>query len=513
MRLEDSLSRGMLPIEVPPCFSTASFAAIFSALPSAPQKYDASPTRFSLARAGGSRRNTEFPNPFTHLQVARACVEGWVPLQRMTARSPYSLSRPVRANKGRSIRPRLPIQSWSRELVGRMPGGRVTLKADISQFYPSIYTHAVDWAIRGKARAKASRTDGSLGSRLDKHLRNSRGQQTNGISIGPDTSWLIAEVMLGRVDGELADAFPSITARCARFGDDLTLYATSIDEAQQVLATYQGILQKYELDLNPTKVAIIDGLEPVEGRWIRTLRTHRYRDQTDRQLSADIVDLFDTAFEERQRFATHGILAYAIKRCNPFPGGTDSWPLFRDLVLASAGLDSSTLATVYDILIFAQAHGLEVHNERVTEILNVLVSQHARFNHGFEVSWLLMTLRDLQLPLDESSANEISSMADSFSLVLLRDLCENSSRLRATTDFEKATRAAEADGALSSSDWLLAYEFRHNGWARPKKWDGHPFWKSAHTHGVHFYSPRHRQRRRLHRWKPHFVPHWAYPAR
>lgn len=512
MRLEDSLSRGLLPIEVPPCFTSTSFADRFASLPPAPQKYEASPTRFSLARAGGSRRNTEFPNPFAQLQVARVCAENWPTLQRITARSPFSLSRPVRASRGRSMKSRAPIQSWSRELVGRMPGGRVTLKTDISQFYPSIYTHAVDWAIRGKSKAKSKRFDHSLGPQLDKHLRNSRSQQTNGISIGPDTSWLISEVILGRIDGELADRFPTMASRCARFGDDMTFYGSSQDEAQHVLATYQTLLHKYELDLNPTKVKIIDGLEPVEARWLRTLRTHRYRDESDRQLSSDVVDLFDAAFEERQGFATQGVLTYAMKRCNPFPGGKDSWPLFRDLVLASAGLEPSTLATVYDVLRYAHDHGLQVQHDRVTDILNELVSQHAQFNHGFEVSWLLMTLRDLGLPLDTSSASVAATMSDSFCLVLLRDMCENSVRLRAI-DFEAATRSAEAGQALSGPDWLLAYEFRHNGWARPKKWDGQPFWKEAHKKGVHFYSPKTGQRRRLRRWKPRFLPQWAYPAR
>lgn len=174
--------------------------------------------------------------------------------------------------------------------------------------------------------------------------------------------------------------------------------------------------------MNPNKVAIIDGLEPVESRWVRKLRTHRYRDRSDSNMAADIVDLFDLAFDERQRYATQGVMSYAIMRCNPFPAGASSWPLYRDLVLASIGLEPSTLRHAYRVLRFAKDHGLPVDQDRVTEVLNELLGRHAELEHGFEAAWILFMLRELGLPLDSSSAQAVAGMGDVCSLILLLEL-------------------------------------------------------------------------------------------
>ncbi|WP_157115151.1 RNA-directed DNA polymerase [Nocardia niwae] len=403
------------------------------------------------------------------------------------------------------------MERWGRELIARMPGGRVTLKTDISQFYPSIYTHAVDWSIRGKLQAKKNLKGKGLGPNLDRLLRNSRGGQTIGLSVGPDTSWLVAEVVLARIDAALAGKFPAAVRRTARFGDDMTVYASSIGEAEEILATYQMLLLEYELAINPVKVSIVDGLMPVEASWVRKLRAHQYRDDRDYNLTGDVIDMFDVAFEERARHPTQGILSYAIKRCDPFPAGVDSWPVYRDLVLASVGVEPSTLPHAYAVLEFAYRHGLLVDKTRVSEILNELIVDHAKLGHGFETCWILYIIRSLALDLDSHSARAVSHMDDNCSLILLRDLCEKSPRLERDVSFESAVKRAERSGALSSNDWLMAYEYRHNGWCRPNKWDGQAAWRDLHRAGVGFFLKTSQSSRRvLRRRKPRFVSSWVY---
>jgi hypothetical protein len=234
VRLHDALAKGYLPQELPPCFSSTDFANKASSLTLPSAGKWSYPAKFSLTRAGGLRRSAEIPNPFSQYFLAEECSAHWPQLQRLSAQSPISLSRPVRGLAARSLSYKRPIAEWGRELVARMPGGRLTLRTDISQFYPSIYTHAVDWAIRVKKKAKLDIHGAGLGPNLDKLLRNSRGRQTIGLSVGPDTSWLIAEVVLARIDAELAKRHPAVSKRCARFGDDMTFYAATHDGAQRL---------------------------------------------------------------------------------------------------------------------------------------------------------------------------------------------------------------------------------------------------------------------------------------
>jgi hypothetical protein len=355
MDLERSLTYGYLPHELPSSFTSELFAKLAPKLPTGGPSATM-PVRFSGARAGGVRRPIEIPNPFAQLGVVRLCSAEWRTLQRLTARSTISLSRPVKPRTGRALRYLHPPGERSAIAISRMPGGTVTLQTDVSQFYASIYTHAIDWAVRGKARAKRRRHAQVLGSKLDAHLRNSRDAQTAGISIGPETSWLVSEVLMARVDEALCAEFPSVDRRAFRFVDDMTLYAESEGEAYEVLGAYQRFLADFELLLNPTKVRVSPGLEPPHATWASSLRQARYRHDTDHHLAQDIVDLFSLALEARNRFPADGVLSYAINRCDPFPAGKLSWPVYRDAIIAVVTQEPSTLRYVYAILSFARTH-------------------------------------------------------------------------------------------------------------------------------------------------------------
>jgi hypothetical protein len=62
------------------------------------------------------------------------------------------------------------------------------LAADISEFYHSIYTHSISWALHTKLFAKSNQKAKVVGNLLDKATQNGQHGQTVGIPIGPDTS-------------------------------------------------------------------------------------------------------------------------------------------------------------------------------------------------------------------------------------------------------------------------------------------------------------------------------------
>src|SRR5690606_6893458 len=90
---------------------------------------------------------------------------------------------------------------------------------------------------------------------LDVLFRSVANNQTIGLPIGPDTSRLMAEVILGRIDTTLRQKFRSL--RGLRFIDDYELVVNSRSEADAVLMELQRLLNEYELELNPAKTAII----------------------------------------------------------------------------------------------------------------------------------------------------------------------------------------------------------------------------------------------------------------
>ena len=80
--------------------------------------------------------------------------------------------------------------------------------ADISSFYPSVYTHTIPWALHSKAVAKKNKAknDTYFGNILDGCSMGVQDWQTVGLPIGPDTSHIIAEIIGVAIDLQIKEA-------------------------------------------------------------------------------------------------------------------------------------------------------------------------------------------------------------------------------------------------------------------------------------------------------------------
>ncbi len=106
------------------------------------------------------------------------------------------------------------------------------IKADIKNFYPSIYTHSLAWALHGKKfvrRPKSIHNFALVGDRLDKLFQNANDGCTNGLPIGPVVSDIAAEIIAASVDRELSRHLRALGIDCAavRFKDDYRILVES----------------------------------------------------------------------------------------------------------------------------------------------------------------------------------------------------------------------------------------------------------------------------------------------
>lgn len=133
--------------------------------------------------------------------------------------------------------------------------------ADIKNFYPSVYTHSIPWAIHGKKRIRkgSNRHDFSFfGNRLDKLFQNANDGCTNGIPIGPVVSDVIAEIILAGVDLTLSRALTKEGAiadnvTILRFKDDYRVLALTEQDARTAIKCLQAALKEYRLELHDSK--------------------------------------------------------------------------------------------------------------------------------------------------------------------------------------------------------------------------------------------------------------------
>ena len=82
------------------------------------------------------------------------------------------------------------------------------MKFDVQNFFPSIYTHALSWAIFGeKPLAKKLRTVSSaFGNATDVICQRINFNETNGIVVGPEFSRVMAELLMTRIDIKVQEA-------------------------------------------------------------------------------------------------------------------------------------------------------------------------------------------------------------------------------------------------------------------------------------------------------------------
>ncbi len=207
--------------------------------------------------------------------------------------------------------------------------GRYLLRADIAEFYRSIYTHSISWALHTKAVAKQRVRDKTLlGNRIDAAVQAAQYGQTNGIPIGPDTSLVIADVVLAAVDVELANRLGPITGY--RHHDDYELVFRTASQAEEGKAALQAVMLEYGLHLNPLKTELVELPTRVASEWWNFVRQFSFSGGKDQR--AKMVDFFDASFERKAANPDEYVIAYAIGRIENEAWTPSSWAVVEQLL-------------------------------------------------------------------------------------------------------------------------------------------------------------------------------------
>lgn len=135
------------------------------------------------------------------------------------------------------------------------------LKTDIKNFYPSIYTHSIAWALHGKSTIQRGTNRWNfklLGNRLDKLFQNANGGCTNGLPIGPVVSDIAAEIVASAVDRLFSKELKHQNIQCeaVRFKDDYRILVLSAEHAKKIINILQASLKEYNLELSDDKTVI-----------------------------------------------------------------------------------------------------------------------------------------------------------------------------------------------------------------------------------------------------------------
>lgn len=165
------------------------------------------------------------------------------------------------------------IEMAEKDLVAEAHNYKFLLRTDIKNFYPSIYTHSIAWALhtKGAIRKKGNRTNFSkfLGLKLDRLFQYANDGCTNGIPIGPAISDLISEVILAAVDKEFSKELSTsgIDFLGVRYKDDYRFLCNSKEDAQKIIKSLQIKMKEFNLTLNESKSYVTELPEGLFREW------------------------------------------------------------------------------------------------------------------------------------------------------------------------------------------------------------------------------------------------------
>jgi hypothetical protein len=493
---KDSLARGYFPRELPPAFSTTDFGnAALGLKASGPSGKWTKPVEINLARPGSLRRRLAIPNPFSQLHLVKECSAAWPTIDAHLRQSSISLSRPRLAGPSdeRALPFNTPFADRPSERLARMWRSRFTVRADISDCYGSVYTHSLEWALHTKATAKANIGKGKnklIGTRLDIAVRNAQDGQTKGIPVGPDSSLLLAEIILCSIDVKLQKSMPHTRTSAIRLMDDIEFFAQTRVEAEDFLTTWDSNLHTYGLSLNTRKTEIIEGPVPHDSSWRIDLSQFTFRtSQGDKKLANDISGFFARAFGLAHEYPDDSILSYAIARVASLNMSSTSWSAFQSSMLAAVTADPSCLRHVSREFARAASAGMTLNTSMIEKTLNQLCIYHAPFEHGSEVSWSLHILMHLGLKLDSKAARLVAQMQDNCCLLLLIDFVKSGRIFGHRPNISPIEDRADHSLAPYSEDWLLGYEMYRSGWIGGSAFKKEAHWNELLNAKVAFFNP------------------------
>ena len=258
---------GLFPEKLPPVFRSDRFEEAFRERnePSFPEE-KCSYIVYESIRNTNVPRVMGIPNPFAYHNLVRCVKDNWnrivAHFKEKTEEDSHKVSKiHLRRIKGKK---RIFEMNYKNHRTDDYPeldlriGAKYLVKADISNCFPSMYSHALAWALVGKEIAKEnSRSKKEWYNELDKLSRYIKNNETNGFLIGPHVSNLLSEIILVAVDASLRKNHDG-EVNYFRNIDDYSFYAKSRDEAERFLVSLREALREYGLSLNHKKTEIIE---------------------------------------------------------------------------------------------------------------------------------------------------------------------------------------------------------------------------------------------------------------
>ncbi|RLG39820.1 MAG: hypothetical protein DRO01_04995, partial [Thermoproteota archaeon] len=145
------------------------------------------------------------------------------------------------------------IEMAERDMVAEADKYTLIIRTDITNYYNSIYTHSIAWALHGREEALKDKDCKLYGNKIDRLIQYANDGRTNGIPVGSALTDLIAEIILAKIDRNISGDLNDIDFVATRFKDDYRFLCNSDKDANKILRVITDRLAEYNLLINESK--------------------------------------------------------------------------------------------------------------------------------------------------------------------------------------------------------------------------------------------------------------------
>lgn len=405
-------------------------------------------------------RSIGIPTPMAHERVCKTLKDNWEAIQshfqNVTSMNTHIVSRiHIRKMKDTDSLFEMNYENWR---VDGSPepdlslGKKYLVRADISKCFPSIYSHAIPWAIVTKNIAKQTIQDHTKWyNQLDLEVRNSTNGETHGLLIGPHTSNILSEIILCRIDEYLSSKWDYV-----RNIDDFSCYVNTKDEADQFLVQLDSSLREYGLSLNHKKTEILELPVASVEQWThqikdKTVYLEKFRDYVDYHEVQAVLD-FCIELKSKNKDNT-SILFYGIKILQGHHLSSNA-KIYVAKTVTSLALNFPYIVPLLGQFVYDPC---ETQIDAIEKYINLIFERYLPKNYFEAVAYSFYYAVKYDVIIKSFDVNEIIQKNDCILLLCCLIYCRHYNLQRSLKSLKEHAKNLVAAGDMDSY-WPFTYE-------------------------------------------------------
>ena len=354
---------------------------------------------FHLTRNNNAPRIIEIPHPIGYYRLCNEIKKNWSEIIKRIGEIDDYVDRSMVIPKPNNLNKRLvSMLSYNKNKdekflhLDKSFQAKYFVHADVANCYPSIYSHSIPWALVGNKEAKDNMNVKTIWyNKLDYAIRSMQRNETVGIAIGPDTSSIISELVLTRIDKELSEY------KYLRFIDDYKCYCSSKEHAETFIRELSKELEKYHLRLNPKKTKIIELPKPLDEDWVRELKAYTNKFLNLNKLSKKhintISEFIDLAINLAQKNPGDSPIRYAVKVLSKKNYLDNDVFAFVIMYLSRVCFIYPYFIDVFDLILQKSKSNKHII-DLVSKEINSLLNEHLKYSRSDVALWgLVLSMR------------------------------------------------------------------------------------------------------------------------